>query len=156
VTLLTRAAVLVLAPLVLAGCGSQSSGEAKEKKGEEGFEKAADTSTCVADAKPFTGTKPAGYPADFPLPQGAVLYAVQDRGGDGVVSTAVVKADLKAVLADLNGPAQQAGFKITSGETEDHDAEANWEGGGYRGRWAIRDSASCEGEVVIQLLSKKQ
>ena len=168
--LLTRAAglvgVLVLATGTAAcgGSGASSSSPTRTASSsassasageEDGGKEAADTSTCVADARPYTGTPPAGFARSFPLPRGAVLFAVQDRGADGVVATAVVKASLRTVLAHLNGPAQAKGFKVTEGETEEHDAEANWTGNGYRGRWAIRDSAACPGEVVLQLLSKK-
>ena len=63
--------------------------------------------------------------------------------------------EFKDVLAALNGPAQKAGFQVTNGETEADDAEASWSGNGYTGRWAIKESASCPGETVIQLLSKR-
>jgi len=58
------------------------------------------------------------------------------------------------VLQAMND-AKRAGFAVTSGETEEDDAEANWTGNGYLGRWAIKKSASCPDETVIQLLSKK-
>ncbi|MCW2818936.1 MAG: hypothetical protein JWR42_1723 [Marmoricola sp.] len=135
---------------------SGSSASSSEREGGEKAGEAADTTTCVADARPWTGTAPAGFARDFPLPPGAVLTGVQDRGADGVVATAVVRAGLRTVLAHLNGPAQTQGFEVTEGETEEHDAEANWTGHGYRGRWAIRDSATCPGEVILQLLSKRQ
>jgi hypothetical protein len=45
---------------------------------------------------------------------------------------------------------------VTSGETEEDDAEANWAGNGYVGRWAIKKSATCPGETVVQLLSQRQ
>ena len=152
-----RAAALLLTALLLGGCGSGSASKAAEPDaGEAGLGKAADTQTCVADAQAYAGALPADYPRDFPLPRGAVLFNVEDRGADGVIGTAAVEADLRAVLADLNGPAQEQGFEVTEGETEEHDAEANWEGNGFRGRWAIRDSASCDGEVVVQVLAKKQ
>lgn len=140
----------------VAGASPSSSPSAAEKDAGEKSGEAADTTTCVKNARAYSGTKPAGFARDFPLPQGAVLTGVQDRGADGVVATALVRASLRTVLAHLNGPAQAQGFKVTEGETEEHDAEANWAGNGYRGRWAIRDSASCPGEVVLQLLSKKQ
>ena len=57
------------------------------------------------------------------------------------------------VLDFLNGEVQDAGYVVTSGETEEADAEASWEGNGYRGRWAIRASATCPGETTIQVLS---
>ena len=151
--------VLSLGSLLLAGCGSGSGGSdssAEKAKEKARFEKAADTSTCVAGAKPYSGTLPADFPRAFPLPDGTVLFNVEDRGADGVIGTGVVKTGLEDALAVLNGKAQDDGFAISNGETEDHDAEANWAGNGFRGRWAIRDSATCDGEVVIQLLSKKQ
>lgn len=155
------AVVLSLGSFLLAGCGDGSGSSGSESASEKakegaGFEKAADTSTCVADAKAYSGTLPASFPRAFPLPDGTVLYNVEDRGADGVIGTGVVKAGLDDVLAVLNGKAQDDGFAISDGETEDHDAEANWAGNGFRGRWAIRDSATCDGEVVIQLLSKQQ
>ncbi len=154
-TLRVSVAALGVVLCLVSGCGSDVESDA-EKAREKGFEEAADTSTCLADAKPVDlSTVSSGYPKDFPLPEGAVAYNAEDRGKDGVIVTAVVDSSLKEVLAALNGPTQDAGFKITSGETEEHDAEANWSGNGYRGRWAIKDSAQCDGEVVIQVLSKK-
>jgi uncharacterized lipoprotein len=151
-------ATVALVGLLTSGCGSETKheGDKDKDKDKDSFGRAADTKTCVADAKPYSGTPPANFAKGFPLPKGAVLFDVEDRGADGAIGTAVVEADLKQVLAVFNGTAQDQGFKITEGETEEHDAEANWTGNGYRGRWSIRDSATCKGQVVIQLLSKKQ
>jgi hypothetical protein len=146
-------AVLTLA-LLASGCGGKTRQDKDAHTGS--FARTTDTTTCVEDAKPYAGATPANYAVHFPLPAGAVLYDLEDRGTDGAIGTAVVRADLKQVLAAFNGEAQRRGYKITEGETETHDAEANWTGNGYRGRWSIRDSATCPGQVVIQLLSKKQ
>ena len=141
------ATLLVL--LLTAGCG----GHGESGAGAE-TDRTADSSTCLADASPVSVT-PDGYPVDFPMPPGTVLFHVEDRGADGVVATGITDTPFKAVLGALNGPAQQAGFKVSDGETEEHDAEANWTGNGYTGRWAIRESATCHGQTVIQLLSKR-
>lgn len=143
------AAAVALVSLT-AGCGSDSGSDPDAGR----FSAAADTTTCVADATAVAST-PDGYPKDFPMPDGTVVFNVEDRGADGVIATGVTSTAFKDVLAALNGPAQTAGFKVTDGETEDHDAEANWSGNGFTGRWAIKESASCPGETVIQLLSKK-
>ena len=151
-----RALALTLVALSLSACGGEGGAEsAQQKSAEQSLGKAADASTCVADAKAVSGSTPAGYAKDFPLPSGTVMFSVQDRGATGVVGTGVVKASLKDVLATLNGTAQDAGYTITTGETEKHDAEANWSGNGFRGRWAIKESATCSGEIVIQVLSAK-
>ncbi len=137
--------------LLATGCGGRSS---DPDAAAGSFSAAADTSTCVTEATQVSST-PADYPQDFPMPAGTVLYHVEDRGADGVIATGVTATPFKRVLAALNGPAQAAGYKVTDGETEDHDAEANWKGNGYTGRWAIRESSTCRGETVIQMLSKK-
>lgn len=148
-----RTAGLSVAVLVLltAGCGSH--GAASRDAGAEPAG-AADSGTCLADARPVSAT-PDGYPADFPMPTGTVVFRVEDRGADGVIATGITDAPFRAVLGALNGPAQDAGFRVSEGETEDHDAEANWTGNGYTGRWAIRESTTCRGETLIQLLSKR-
>jgi hypothetical protein len=143
------AALLVAA--TLAGCGGSDSSTAGDPDEEE-FSAAADRSTCLADASPVDSL-PDGYPADFPKPPQTIVYAAEDRGEEGVVVTGVTDLPFTDVLDALNGPAQDAGFTVTSGETEEHDAEANWSGNGYRGRWAIRESATCPGETVVQVLA---
>ena len=150
---LTALAVGLL--LTMGGCGgtdSSASASASADPDQESFSAAADRSTCLADAKPVDAL-PDGYPADFPMPPQTVVYDAEDRGSDGVVVTGVTDLPFKDVVAALNGPAQDAGFKVTTGETEEHDAEANWQGNGFRGRWAIRESGSCPGETVVQVLS---
>lgn len=147
--MMRRVAVLS-AVLVLATSGCGAKGTAEKDKGD--FEQAADRNTCVADATKVSHL-PSGFPQDFPFPPKTVVYSAQDRGKEGVVATGVTSLPFKQVLAALNGPAQDAGYKVTNGETEKHDAEANWAGNSYRGRWAIRESGTCDGETVVQVLA---
>src|SRR5262245_12955254 len=151
---------LLAAPLVaallfaLTSCSVGESDADADADGHDsdagGFSAAADTDTCVADATADSST-PDGYAASFPLPEGTVVYHVEDRGQDGVIATGVTATPFDGVLDAMNA-AEQAGFHVTSGETEEDDAEANWAGNGYVGRWAIKKSATCPGETVIQLL----
>ena len=136
--------------LALTACSSGPDRAATDPDAGEGA--AADRSTCLADAEALAKL-PADYPADFPLPPQTVAYDADDRGEEGVVVTGVTDLPFADVLDALNGPAQDAGFAVTEGETEEHDAEANWTGNGFRGRWAIRESSSCPGETVVQVLA---
>lgn len=148
-----RVAILVGALLLaMTACGSDPEVTADPDAGDQA---AADRSTCLADAEAVTDF-PEGYPADFPLPPQTVAYDAEDRGAEGVVVTGVTDLPFSDVLASLNGPAQEAGFTVTEGETEEHDAEANWTGNGFRGRWAIRESSSCPGETVVQVLALQE
>ena len=143
----------VVAGLLLVSVGCGGGGEAGGQDPHAGVSAAYDTETCVNDAAAVTST-PDGYPTSFPLPDGTVVFQVEDRGEDGVIATGVTATSFADVLAAMNA-AEKSGFAITSGETEEDDAEANWTGHGYVGRWAIKKSATCPGETVIQLLSKK-
>lgn len=147
-------AALSLAALVLvAGCGQ--SGAKHEEHGEHDLEKAADLSTCKADATAASTPYPSGFPSDWPFPPQTVVFNAEDRGADGTIVTGVSAAPFKQVLGFLNSTVAAKGYHVTNGETEEHDAEANWSGQGFHGRWAIRESGTCPGETVIQVLSAK-
>jgi hypothetical protein len=144
---------LVAAVLALAsGCGGASEAE---KARETDFDKVADLSTCVADAAPAATPYPDGFPGDWQFPAHTVVFNAEDRDNDGTIISAITATTFPDVLAFLNGPVSDSGYPVTNGETEDHDAEANWAGNGFHGRWAIRESATCPGETVIQVLSAK-
>jgi hypothetical protein len=152
VTTLAGTATCVAAlVLTLTACGS-TGGTKAESAEEKELGKAADRSTCLADATPVSGY-PDGFPKDFPFPDKTVVFDVEDRGSDGVIATGITSLPFKNVLAALNGRAQDEGFKVTGGETEEHDAEASWTGERDAGRWTIRESATCPGETVIQVLA---
>lgn len=143
--LVATAALLPL--LAVSACGGEADGD------PAAAESAHRPSVCTADATAVA--LPDAFPDRWPMPPATVVTAVEDRDG-GVIVSAVTATGLKDVLAFLNGDVADAGFAVTSGETEDHDAEANWSGGGYRGRWAIRDSAACDGETELQVFAARR
>ena len=154
-----RAAARFVAPLAAAclltgvsGCGSDSTTGTAKDPGER-FSSVADQSTCLAGATAVATPWPDGFPGDWPFPARTTAYNVEDRGSDGTIVTAVTGSAFKDVLAFMNKQVSDAGYQVESGETEKHDAEAEWTGNGYHGRWAIRESAQCPGETVIQVLS---
>jgi hypothetical protein len=151
VTLLVAVAVMSTS---LTACGGKSEAE-KEQEGT-GAGAAADLGTCKADANAAATPYGDGFPPDWPFPPSTVVYNAEDRGADGTIVSGVSSSKFKDVLDFLNHDVVDAGFRIEKGETESRDAEAEWEGNGFRGRWAIRESAKCAGETVIQVLSAAQ
>ncbi|MEO5711712.1 MAG: hypothetical protein ABIQ59_18030 [Nocardioidaceae bacterium] len=135
----------------LAACGGESEAEAEKEKIGAGA--AADLSTCRGDAKAAAAPYGDGFPTGWAFPPRTVVFNAEDRGADGTIVSAVSSSSFKEILDFLNHDVVGAGFKIEKGETEDHDAEAEWKGNGFHGRWAIRESAPCSGETVIQVLS---
>jgi hypothetical protein len=149
-----RAAALIGAAALVASAvaGSES---AAEKQAEHDFEQAADQTTCRADAESAPTPYGDAFPSSWPFPPQTTVFHTEDRGADGTIVTAVSSAPFEDVLAFLNGPVADAGFEVEKGETEEHDAEAEWAGEGFHGRWAIRESSQCPGETVIQVLSTR-
>jgi hypothetical protein len=146
----TRAALVgatVLAAVALCGCESTA-----QRAAGHALQQAADTSVCQAAAKPADVSSSA-FPSSFPMPPRTTVYHVEDRGADGTIVTAISSLPFQKILGFMNHDVVTAGFRHVSGETEEHDAEANWVGNGYQGRWAIRVSGSCNGQAVIQVLS---
>ena len=140
--------------LTLTGCGSDSSPKAAaEKTSEANFTTAADEGVCTSEATPLDEPYGDGFPADWPFPPDTVVYNVEDRGASGTIVTAVSSAKFASILDFMNKDVVDAGFEIERGETEKHDAEAEWRGSDFHGRWAIRESGQCQGETVIQVLA---
>lgn len=144
------AAALLLAA---AACGGDPQAVESKSAGEHGLEQAADRNTCAADAKAVATPYGGQFPSGWPFPPGTTVYDVEDRGTQGTIVTAISTAPFKSILDFLNHDVVAQGFRVESGETEAHDAEAEWQGNGHRGRWAIRESAQCPGETVIQVLA---
>jgi len=138
--------------LTLAACGGDPK-NGDGRAGEDTLEKAADRNTCAAEAKPVATPYGGQFPEGWPFPPGTTVYDVEDRGDQGTIVTAISTAPLRTILDFLNHDVVGQGFRVESGETEAHDAEAEWEGHGHRGRWAIRESGECTGETVIQVLA---
>ena len=140
------AGVLVALAAVLTGCG-ESGGEsdvdvgAGEEPGEGAEQQGTpQTVDCPADATAVD--LPADFPA--PLPDGTVVVAVEMRDQDRTVITGVVPREQKDVLAELQDAYAAADIELTEGETEERDAESNFVGDGYVGRWGIQALSDCD------------
>jgi hypothetical protein len=154
VTLRRRATGVIVAAAL---AGSVSACEsAEDRRAEHAMEQAADVSTCRADATAAEAPYGDGFPADWPFPPETTVYHAEDRGSDGTIVTGVSSATFQRVLDFMNHEVVDAGFGVEKGETEEHDAEAEWKGNGFRGRWAIKESADCPGETIVQVLSARQ
>jgi hypothetical protein len=153
----------------LAGCGGSSDQASKSGSGggpsasatgsaagEGALAGAADLSTCRADASPAPTPYGTNFPQDWPFPSDAVVFHAEDRAGAGTIVTAVTSLPFKQVLRFMNTDVVAAGYEHDTGETEEHDAEAEWDGNGFQGRWAIKESADCPGDTIIQVFAGQE
>jgi hypothetical protein len=126
-------AVLVIGAGLLTACEENGLGEAAKGVGT------VQTVDCPGSARAVD--LPAGFVA--PLPRGTVVVDVRHGDKDRTVVTGVVPAEQKDVLAQLQKAYPAAGLTLTEGETEEHDAESNFHGNGFEGRWGIRELTDC-------------
>jgi|SRR6478672_10418585 len=110
---------------------------------------------CAKDAAAKKVDLPSGFPADFPLPPGTVVYSVDNRGADeGIVVTGVTSTRFSSVLKALQTQLPAKGFRADNGETEPHDAESDWTSNGFQGRWAIREIPQCGGDTLVNVVAR--
>jgi hypothetical protein len=145
-------ALALLAAATLAGCGGASD---EDKAAEKQLRASGAPTPVCTDKVTDPATAPAAFPADFPLPDGAVVYGSERRSGGRTIVYAVVDRDVKAVLKQLQDGMKAAGFTLTDGEVEARDAESNWTGNGFTGRWAIREVAGCTEQTSVTVLAAK-
>ena len=142
---LIPACTAALLLLSVAACdGGTADGSAAGSSSSEGDGKGAEQSGTPQTVDCPGKATAVDLPEDFaaPLPEGAVVVAVQERDGGRTVVTAVVPAAEPDVLADLQAAYPAAGLTLTEGETEERDAESNFTGD-VTGRWGIRELADC-------------
>ncbi len=139
--------------LLATGCSSDKD-SGSDPDADKGSPVNVASAVCTKDAAAKQVSVPAGFPSDFPLPPGTILYATDDRGQDGIVVTGVTATAFKAVLSSLQTGLPAHGYTPEEGETEPHDAESNWHSAGYDGRWAIREIPQCAGETLVNVVAR--
>jgi hypothetical protein len=149
---MTRAAAVLTAAVLVAGCDSEA--EKEKEKDQAKLKASASTAVCAKDAKAVQ--PPAGFPATFPLPAGMVVTSAEDRGTGGLVVSGVTATAFKDVLKGLQTDLPAKGYTPKNGETEPHDAESDFSSAEYDGRWAVRELSQCGGQTLVSVVTRKK
>ena len=96
---------------------------------------------------------PKGFPANLPVPDGAIVTSVERRSGDRLVVATVVRGGFDPALAFLQEQLPKAGYVLQGGEVEKDDAESNFSSTTVRGRWTLRKMPDCGGGVYLTYLT---
>lgn len=99
-------------------------------------------------------TRPSEFPARFPLPPGVVITRHEWRTQNRLIIYTVVPYDWQTTLTYLNKAVPGAGFELSGGEMEiGLEAESDYAGNGYRGRWVLHAIAGCPDVSTLTVLS---
>jgi len=96
---------------------------------------------------------PKDFPADLPVPDGAVVTSVEHRTGGRLIVATVVRGGFDAALVFLQRQLPKAGYVLKEGEVEKDDAESNFSSHTVDGRWTLRKMPDCEGGVFLTYLT---
>ncbi|MEV6291951.1 hypothetical protein AB0M41_16350 [Streptomyces sp. NPDC051896] len=96
---------------------------------------------------------PKDFPADLPVPEGAVVTSVEHRTGGRLIVATVVRSGFDATLAFLHKQLPKAGYTLKDGEVEKDDAESDFSSATVRGRWTLRKMPDCEEGVYVTYLT---
>lgn len=115
------------------------------------------TLPACAGAK-TTAARPsdAEFPAGFPLGPGTVITKAEPRSGNRMVIESVMPMPWATALDYLNAAIPGAGFTMSGGESEPNlEAESNYAGQGFRGRWVLHTIANCPDASTLTVLAGK-
>lgn len=136
------AALVGLLALVAAGCG----GGKKESAEEEGAKTA-----CKAPAT----TEATGLPAAFPVP-GELTFTTVRKDGPTNVLDGYWSSGLDEAYKEYKEQVEQAGYKVTFTEKEEHDAEIAYDGSGRTGIIALREDCSEDETTRVHITSRPE
>lgn len=147
-----RAALAVATAAVLVGCASEPSSEAAGSTAPSASPSGVACPEPASAPAAFPAGLPADFPADFPAPPGAG-DAVADDADPAVVavrfpSSAPLRESVQFVLDRL--PA--AGFQITGGDQEPHEADVVFAQGALRGQLRIARVDDCTTFWLVQVV----
>lgn len=133
--------LLVVAVLVLAaGCGGGGGGS----KGTVG-------GTLPTCATAGSAVELPSSLASFPLPQGGVIDRTRKDVAGNTIYGGYVPGEIEATRDWYEENLPKSGYEVKEGDSEEHEAEAEFEGHGVEARYKVRDVADCDGALSLEV-----
>jgi hypothetical protein len=131
------AAPFFLAAFALVSCGGSGS------NGTVG-------GTLPGCAQPGTAVGlPTGL-ASLPLPTGAVVDRTREDAAGNTVYAGYIAGDVKATRDYFEEELPKHGYTVGEGDSEDHEADLEFDGHGVGARLKIHDIDGCNGALTLE------
>jgi hypothetical protein len=89
--------------------------------------------------------------ASFPLPEGAVIDRTRKDVAGNTVYGGYVPGDVERTRDWYEEHLPKSGYEVKEGDSEEHEAEAEFEGHGVEARYKVREIADCEGALAVEV-----
>jgi hypothetical protein len=136
-----RSAPLLLAALFLASCGGEAS------------------SSSVGGTLP--GCAQAGSKLDLPaelagvpLPHGSVLDSTRKDAAGNTIYQGYVPGSVMGAKDYFESELPKAGYDVGEGDSEDHEAELEFDGRNVAARLKVHDISGCDGALTLAIAQK--
>jgi hypothetical protein len=132
-----RPALPLFALFALAACGGESS------KGTVGGK----LPSCAGAGSPVE--LPGGL-ASLPLPQGSVVDHTRKDAAGNTIYGGFVPGEVKAARDYFEQELPKRGYTVGDGDSEDHEAELEFDGHGVEARLKVHDIDGCKGALTLE------
>jgi hypothetical protein len=138
-------AVIGLAVLLAAGCGSKKSESSGSTLNQEA--KAACTGSAMAKAP--------NLPPSWPqIETDKMTYTKQETKGPTTIVEGYFNGDIKEAHDEWKKELGASGYKILFDELEDHDSEVSWQGEGRSGQVALREECGSADKIFVHITNR--
>jgi hypothetical protein len=91
-----------------------------------------------------------------PLPNGSVIDGTREDAAGNTIFQGYVPGDVRGARDYFEANLPQAGYEVGEGDSEDHEAEMEFDGHGTEARLKVHDVATCDGALTLELAEKGQ
>jgi hypothetical protein len=102
------------------------------------------------------GTKldlPAGL-ASVPLPEGSVIDSTREDAAGNTIYQGYIRGDVAGAKDYFEAELPKAGYDLGEGDSEDHEAEMEFDGHSVEARLKVHDIDGCDGALTLAIAKK--
>jgi hypothetical protein len=92
--------------------------------------------------------------ASVPLPEGSIIDSTRKDVAGNTIYQGYIPGDVSGAKDYFEAELPKAGYDVGEGDSEDHEAEMEFDGHNVAGRLKVRDVAGCDGAVSLSVATK--
>jgi hypothetical protein len=92
--------------------------------------------------------------ASVPLPEGSVIDSTREDAAGNTIYQGYIPADVVGAKDYFEAELPKAGYDVGEGDSEDHEAEMEFDGHSVEARLKVHDIDGCDGAVSLSVATR--
>jgi hypothetical protein len=92
--------------------------------------------------------------ASVPLPRGSVIDSTRKDAAGNTIYQGYISGDVTGAKDYFEAELPKAGYDLGEGDSEDHEADLEFDGKGVAARLKVHDIAGCDGALTFAIAKK--